>query len=147
MALPQVTGTFMVGSDYDVRFAPSGIAVGSFRAVASQSKKLDNGEWETTAEIWVTVTVFGQLAEAGANMGIEKGVQVDVLGRISNEEWTTKEGEKRVTQKLIADALGVRPRKNASSGQGSSQQGGGQSAGRLGDANPWGATDGEEPPF
>lgn len=148
MPLPKVSGVFRVGSDYEIRFAPSGIAVGTFRCVGSQSKKLDNGEWETTAEIWVSVTVFGKLAEVYAEMGIEKGVEVDVLGNISLEEWTTKEGEKRSGVKIIADAVGVRPKRERD-GQQTRSAPAQQAAGRSGDPDPWGGTteSQSEPPF
>lgn len=149
MPLPKVSGVFRVGSDYEIRFAPSGIAVGSFRAVGSQSKKLDNGDWETTAEIWVSVTVFGKLAEVYAELGIVKGVEVDVLGNISIEEWETKDNEKRTTVKIIADAVGVRPKRDRDGQQTQSapvQQAAPQ--GRQGDPDPWGGTPAsDDPPF
>lgn len=149
MPLPKVSGVFRVGSDYDLRFAPSGIAVGSFRAVGSQSKKNDNDEWETTAEIWVTVTVFGKQAEACANLEIVKGAQVDILGSISIEDWETKDGEKRQTVKVIADAIGVREQRDQRGGGQQRQQQAPQQAGRQGDPDPWGPPSGsvEEPPF
>ena len=40
--LPRITGEFTVGSDPELRFAPSGIAVASFSAVADKSSAVGN---------------------------------------------------------------------------------------------------------
>lgn len=104
MSLPTTSGIFRAGSDPDLRFSPSGTPVAKFRAVASSNRKKDDGTWETTGEIWVTVIAFYDLAEYVAN-SVVKGQQVTLLGKIQNREYTTDDGEKRYALEVLADAV------------------------------------------
>lgn len=103
--LPRITGEFTVGSDPELRFAPSGIAVASFSAVADKSKKTDDG-WEKDKEIWVRVTVFKQMAEHVAE-SITKGMRVVIAGQINLSDWEDKDGNKRTSAEVVADEIGV----------------------------------------
>lgn len=104
--LPRITGEFTVGSDPELRFAPSGIAVASFSAVADKSKKNESGEWEKDKEIWVRVTAFKQMAEHVAE-SVTKGSRVVISGQISLSDWEDKDGNKRTSAEVIADDIGV----------------------------------------
>lgn len=155
MALMTVSGRVRAGTDPDLRFAPSGTAVARVRAVASRNKKNDAGEWETTDEMWFSVTAFGPLAEQIAET-ITKGQEFWLLGEICEETWTTEGGEERKTIKVYANAVNAIPRRDqparvggAGGGGGGAQQyaGGGGAGSAPGD--PWGAPSNqpEEPPF
>jgi single-strand DNA-binding protein len=144
MALPTIVGEWRCGSDYELRFAPSGVAVGTLRCVASSAKKV-NDEWVTTGEIWVTVTMFSSLAEMVAEMNPGKGDLVHVSGTIQEEEWETKEGEKRKTIKVIANGFSVRRRKGEGKDGGSQQS---QRPQQQASEDPWGPPSAsDEPPF
>lgn len=108
MALPRISGEFRVGSDPTLRFSEAGKPFGNFRAVASARKEV-NGEWTTTDEIWLTVTVFGKTAEMVAD-SVAKGDLVYVDGRVADDKYTTKEGVERSNTKVMADVVALIPK-------------------------------------
>lgn len=101
--LPQVTIDGRMVADPELRFAPSGVAVGKFRVVASSRKQVD-GEWVDDKTLWMQVTCFKKLAENVVD-SLVKGDLVVVTGRISTDEWTTDAGEKRSSVVMIADSV------------------------------------------
>lgn len=163
MPLPQVTGEFRLAADPELRFAPSGVAVGSFRAVASKPKKTDAG-WEDDKECWLNVTCFKQLAENVAE-SLEKGMLVTITGSLETRNYETREGEKRTSFDLIAESIApslrfatakVTKAARTAGGTGATPAaqggGGGQAAPAAAAAptgDPWGATGAQpdEPPF
>lgn len=50
------------------------------------------------------VTLWGELGEHAANL--EKGTSVIVVGRLDQREYETKDGEKRTSWEITADAFG-----------------------------------------
>lgn len=103
--LPTITGEFRTAADAELRFAPSGVAVGTIRAVASSRKKGEDGKWYDDKSAWVTITVFNQLAENCAET-IKKGDLITVTGKLQVEDWEDKEGAKRTSVKIMADHIG-----------------------------------------
>lgn len=93
-----------VVNDPELRFAPSGVAVGNFRIVASSRKQNDQGEWVDDKTLWLGVTCFKQLAENCAE-SLRKGDLVSVTGRLQTDEWESEGGEKRSRTVLIADEV------------------------------------------
>lgn len=87
-----------LGADPEVRYAPSGMAVASFRiAVGWKSKDKEGAEW-------VSISAFDKLAEICGEY-LKKGAQVFVSGRFKTEEYTDKEGIKRYAVKIVADRM------------------------------------------
>lgn len=121
MALLTTSGIVRVGTDPTLKFLPSGMAVTDFRAVASRNKKKDDGSWETSHEMWFTVTCFNALAEHAAEH-VTKGDQAYLFGEIYEEEWTTQEGETRKTLKVIANAVQPIPKRPQQQQQWQGQQ-------------------------
>lgn len=154
MSLLTVNGICRAATDVELKFAPSGIAVASWRAVASKSRKSDTDPsgWETVSEMWFSCVAFGSLAEYAAN-GLSKGQQFNLLGEVYEEEWTTKEGEQRKTLKVTANAINPIPRKEQGQQQRPAQQPaaqGGQWPATQQGGDPWGAPadyDPNSPPF
>lgn len=155
--LPTVQGEFRVAAEPSLRFSPGGMAVGSFRAVASSRKKTDDGEWVDDKTCWVTVTGFRKIAENMAE-SLEKGDLVVVVGKLQTEDWEDKEGVKRTSMNIIADFVGPAltfiPAKPMRTERSSGGQSGGQSSGsRTQDEDPWATApsssggQAEEPPF
>jgi single-strand DNA-binding protein len=103
MPLPPIGGIWRVGSDPELRFAPSGVGVAKFRAVASSAKKEADGSWTTTGEIWVTMIAFHELSEHVINT-ITKGQQIAVGGKIQVREFE-HEGVKRTAVEVILDTV------------------------------------------
>lgn len=144
MALFTVAGSVYVGSDPELRFAPSGTAVCKFRAGTSRSKKMDDGSWETSHELWTTVVAFGPLAEHIAET-LQKGNQAYVAGQIYENKWTNQEGEEKKNVEVLADAVQIIPKR----GEGrpaQSRQGNAQPQQQQVREDPWGPQD-SEPPF
>jgi len=95
-----------VGQEPELRFSASQTAVLTFSVADNYGK---DDKKKTT---WWNVIVFGKLAENVANT-INKGTSVIITGRLEQEEFTTKEGDKRKATKLIADEVGASCRWNA----------------------------------
>ena len=151
MALLTVNGIVYVATDPELRFAPSGMAICSLRAVASKSKKNAAGEWENDKEMWFSVTAFGHMAEFIAEH-VSKGDNANLSGEIYEEEWETNEGEKRKSIKVIANGLNPLPKRDRQQSSGGSQQRpqqGGQAQSGPPAESPWGPPPGQhdEPPF
>lgn len=156
--LPIVTGEFRAVKDPELRFAPSGVAVASIRAVAQKQKKNDAGEWVDDKVLWVTLTAFNRLAENIAE-SIEQGDLLVVIGKVQTEEWEDREGNKRQSTAIVLDHIGPslkfnpavpqRARRDGGSNQQSSSSGTTQQQSDHGD--PWAAPTTtpttEEPPF
>ena len=101
--LPSLTGEFRVVEDPTLKFAASGIAVGSIRLVANSRKKV-NDEWVDDKVLWIKGTAFKQQAENMAE-SLSKGDLAIVTGRLVTEEWE-KDGEKRQATALLIDHIG-----------------------------------------
>lgn len=104
---PNITVVGNIASDPDLRFSPGGVAVLSFTVASTpRSKDRDTGNWVDGETLWVRVTAFHKDAENGAE-SLLKGTRVIVTGRLQQESWEDKEGNKRTSLKLLADEIGV----------------------------------------
>ena len=129
--------------DPELRFSAAGKAVATFSVVTSRRvKDQQTGEWSDADTTFWDCVAFGQLAENCAE-SLEKGTAVVVTGNAAQEEWTTKEGEKRRSMKVIAEDVAPSLRfQSAKVAKVARSEGGQQQAPR--EENPW-AND--EPPF
>jgi len=90
--------------DPELRFTPSGTAVVNFGLAVNrnvQNKK--SGEWQSEVDFF-NVTAWYKLAENCAE-SLTKGDRVLVSGRLSQDSWEDKEGQKRSTVKIIASVV------------------------------------------
>ncbi len=92
-----------LGSDPEMRYAPSGKAVTSF-SVATSNKwtGADGSKQEKTT--WWRVSVWDKQAEV-AEKYLKKGKQVMVKGRVEARAFTDKAGEVRASLELTADTI------------------------------------------
>ena len=91
--------------DPEMRYSNAGKPVVKFAVVTSRRfKNEQSGEWEDRDTTFWDCVAFGQLAENVAE-SLEKGTAVVVQGNASQEEWTTKEGEKRKSMKVAAEDI------------------------------------------
>jgi single-strand DNA-binding protein len=98
-----VTLTGRLTRDPDVKFSAAGKAVARFAVVTSRRvKDRDSGEWRDESTTFWDCVAFGELAQNVAD-SLEKGTAVVVTGHASQEEWTTKDGEKRKSLKVVAE--------------------------------------------
>ena len=129
--------------DPEMRYSNAGKPVTKFAVVTSRRvKDQQTNEWSDADVTFWDCVAFGQLAENCAE-SLEKGTAVIVQGNASQEEWTTKDGEKRRSMKVVADEVAPSLRfASAQVAKAARSEGGQQQAPR--EENPW-AND--EPPF
>ncbi len=89
-----------LGSDPDLRFAPSGTAIARFNIATNERVPSGDGNWEDRTE-WHRIVVFGKLAETCGNY-LSKGRLVYVEGRLRTQQWEDRQGIKRFTTEIIA---------------------------------------------
>src|SRR4030042_5862595 len=90
--------------DPELRFTPNGTAVVSFGlAVNRNIKNKNSGEWETQVDFF-NVTAWFKLAENCAE-SLNKGDRVLISGRLSQDSWDDKDGQKRSSYRIIANIV------------------------------------------
>ena len=87
-----------VGADPVLRYAKSG------NAFVTVPVAVTTGRDDTKEVHWFDVKCFGDLAERMAE--IPKGMRVMFIGRMKQDKWESKEGEKRSKLCLYADEGG-----------------------------------------
>ena len=97
-----ITGT--TTRDLEVRYIPSGTAVGEVGIAFNERVKGDDGTWEDGPASFFDITIWGEMAENVAN-SIPKGTRVVVTGRLKMDSWENPEGEKRTKVKIVADSI------------------------------------------
>jgi single-strand DNA-binding protein len=92
--------------DPELRFTPSGAAVASFTvAVNPRTFNRQTNEWADGEPSFVRCVAWQRLAENVCE-SLRKGDRALVAGRFAEERWE-KDGEKRVSWKLTAEAVGA----------------------------------------
>lgn len=99
--MARVTGVGNLVHDPSMKFANSGTAICEV-TVADNYKRNRDAEEEVT---YIDVVLFGSLAENIAD-SLHKGDRVIFDGRLQQQNWETKEGDKRSKLKVIADNFG-----------------------------------------
>jgi len=90
--------------DPELRFTPSGTPVASFGLAVNRSiQNKETGEWTSSADFFNIVAWF-KLAENCAQSLI-KGDRVLISGRLSQDNWEDKDGQKRSAFKIIANII------------------------------------------
>lgn len=92
-----------VGKDAEVRFLPNGDPVCNFTLADSQGRD--------KPAIWWSAGLYGKRAETLAQY-ITKGIQVTVVGHISEREWTDKDGNKRKSMEIRVNDIALPRREN-----------------------------------
>ena len=96
--LAQITLVGHLGRDPEGRYTPSGEAVAEFSVAHTYKRKAG----ETTT--WWRCTAFGKTAEI-ASQFLTKGDAVLVIGTAYNEPWQDKQGNDRLTLKVMVDRI------------------------------------------
>jgi single-strand DNA-binding protein len=107
MAATNINRVIITGnltSDPELRSLPSGTSVCKLR-VACNTRRKDNstGEWVDKPNFF-DVTVWGAQGENSARY-LSKGRPVAIDGRLEWREWEDKDGNKRQSIDIIADAV------------------------------------------
>jgi single-strand DNA-binding protein len=98
-----ITVTGNLTDDPELRYTPSGVAVAKFR-VASTPRIYDkaSNQWKDANPSFMAVTVWRQLAENVAE-SLKRGDRVIAHGTLRQDNYETREGEKRSTWVMEAE--------------------------------------------
>lgn len=88
--------------DPELKYTPTGAAVATMTIAVG--RKYKKGEEMVDEVCFVDVVVWNKLAEAMAN-NLSKGSRIGVTGKLIQQTWQTKEGDKRSTYKVQADSI------------------------------------------
>jgi single-strand DNA-binding protein len=89
-----------LGRDPEIRYTPQGTPVCNFSVATTERRKDRAGELQDVTT-WFRVTVWGKQAET-ANQYLAKGRQVYIEGRLRQDEYTDRDGNKRTTLEVNA---------------------------------------------
>ncbi|MBX3278788.1 MAG: single-stranded DNA-binding protein [Acidobacteria bacterium] len=106
----KITIVGYLGRDPELRYTPSGTAVCDFSVATSERRRDATGE-SNDITTWFRVSVWGKQAEF-ANQYLAKGRLVYIEGRLRQEEFTDREGNRRTSLQVNASDvqfLGPRP--------------------------------------
>ena len=92
-----------LGADPEVRYTPSGKAVANFRIATSEQWTSKEGEKEERTE-WHRIVAWGRLGEICGEY-LHKGRQVYVEGKLQTRAWEDRDGNKRYTTEIVAQAM------------------------------------------
>lgn len=90
----------------ELRYTPSGVAVAKFRILQTPRRKNAAGEYEDGDPFGVNVTVWREMAENLAASEFPKGARLIAFGRLSMRPYEDREGNKRTSFDMDADAVG-----------------------------------------
>ncbi len=88
-------------ADPELRYTPSGVPVASFRLAVDRQVKNQAGEKEAD---FINIVLWRQQAEFAANY-LNKGRLVLVEGRLQIRNWTTQDGQRRVTAEVVGNSV------------------------------------------
>jgi single-strand DNA-binding protein len=92
-----------LGADPEMRYAPSGNPVTTFRIATTRSFTTSGGERKKETE-WFTVVTWNKLAET-CNQFLSKGRKVYVEGRLRTRSWEGQDGQKRSNVEIVAQTV------------------------------------------
>src|SRR4051812_9368487 len=101
MLKAQVIGN--LGSDPEIRYTASGMAVLSFNVASNGRVKGAAGEWQESTE-WVGCSVFGDRAEK-LSPHLARGLRVFVDGRLEARPWIDRTNAPRAGLELVVDSI------------------------------------------
>lgn len=99
-----ITGN--AGRDAELKYTQSGMAVCNFSVAEYKGENKDS--------VWWSIVCFGETAETVAPL-VKKGWKITATGTVELDLWE-KDGKTNARLKLLADAVGARPPKNAQGG-------------------------------
>jgi single-strand DNA-binding protein len=102
--VPNYNKVLLMGNltrDPELRYTPSGKAVADISIAINRRTKTADGE-QRDSVVFVEVTVWDRQAEV-INEYFSKGQPIFIEGRLSLDEWTTKEGERRSKLRVVLE--------------------------------------------
>lgn len=137
-----VTLTGRLTADPDLRYTQQGKALARFSVVTSKRmKNSQSGEWEDRDTTFWRCVIFGQMAEHVVE-SLTKGSAVIVQGSARQNDWETKDGEKRRDIEVVVDDIA--PSLRWASAKVMKAERGKPDASKPAETDPW---QGDAPPF
>jgi single-strand DNA-binding protein len=99
----KITIVGYLGRDPEIRYVSQGTAVCNISVATTERRKNVEGEYEDHTT-WFRVTLWNRQAEL-ANEYLAKGRQVYIEGRLRQEEYTDREGARRVSLEVTATEM------------------------------------------
>lgn len=100
----QVTVDGRLTAQPEVRFSQAGKPWATFTIVSNERRKNQAGEWEDANTTFLRSKMFGQAAESLA--GLDKGELVVAHGKLVQNDYEDKDGNKRTSFELIVSSIG-----------------------------------------
>lgn len=102
----KVTLQGRLGADPEVRYDGAGNPITTLRIAVNTVRKDRNTNERIDETGWYRVVLFSKRAETAAQI-LKKGALVMFDGTLKNNEWTDKEGNKRVTAEILANEFQI----------------------------------------
>ena len=100
MSFNKITVVGYLGKDPELRYTPQGTAVCNISVATTEKRKNRAGQNEEHT-IWFRVSIWGRQAET-AHEYLARGRQVYIEGRLRLEEYTDRDGNKRISPEVKA---------------------------------------------
>jgi single-strand DNA-binding protein len=104
--MPSYNKVILMGNltrDPELRYTPSGQAVADFRIAINRRSRTPEGE-RRDSTTFVDVTAWGRQAEL-INEYFSKGSSILLDGRLSLDEWTGDDGQRRSKLRVVLEAF------------------------------------------
>ncbi len=88
--------------DMDLKYSTGGMALGKFSLAVNKGVKRNN-KWEDEGHFF-NCTCFGKTAENLATY-MTKGQQVSIVGSLTQNRWTTEDGQNRSNVEVTVNAV------------------------------------------
>lgn len=89
--------------DIELRYTQSGMAIAKTGIASSRKFKKQNGE-QSEETLFIDIVFFGKSAEI-ANQYLRKGSKVLIEGRLTLEQWTDQNGQKRSKHSVTVEEM------------------------------------------
>ena len=104
--------------DIELRYSQTGTSIAE-TAIATSRKFTSNGE-KREEVMFIDIIFFGRSAEV-ANQYLRKGSKILIEGRLSFEQWTGQNGQKRSKHSVIVETMQMLDSKGDNQGGGNNQ--------------------------
>lgn len=109
-----------LGRDPELKYLEGNVARVNFSLATSDSYKDKNGNRVEQTE-WHNIVMWRGLAES-AEKYLKKGTQVYIEGKLQTRQWNDKDGNKRSTTEIVAESYVILQRRDANTGDTSSDK-------------------------
>ena len=97
-----------LATDVELDQTRAGVDRAKFRVATTERQRDENGNWRDSEAVFHSVVAYGATARAAART-FAKGDRVAIVGESTTEAWTDREGNRRQSTQVKADAIGADP--------------------------------------